>query len=134
MVLVSPRHPNVTHKFNRFSANVPLLYPLKTSENIWFSNDFRGYRSGILAENRLNLGLMGWWKLVHESLFSYTNITKLQTILSKFQRILPEFDKLQMYLIRFWHILIIYLFNSEFYPWSDSPAAMYWAQQKAFLQ
>ena len=59
MVLVSPRHPNVTHKFNRFSANVPLLYPLKTSENIWFSNDFRGYRSGILAENRLNLGLMG---------------------------------------------------------------------------
>ena len=40
--------------FNPFSTNVPLLYPLKTSENIRFSDVFRGYRSGTLVENGLN--------------------------------------------------------------------------------
>ena len=34
-----------------FSTNVPLLYPLKTSENLCFSDVFRGYRSGTLVEN-----------------------------------------------------------------------------------
>ena len=38
---------------NPFSSNVPLLYPLKTSENFRFSDVFRGYRSGTLVENRL---------------------------------------------------------------------------------
>ena len=38
---------------NPFSTNVPLPYPLKTSENLWFSDIFRGYRSGTLVENRL---------------------------------------------------------------------------------
>ena len=36
-----------------FSSNVPLLYPLKTSENRKSSNIFRGYRSGTLIENWL---------------------------------------------------------------------------------
>ena len=36
-----------------FSSNVPLLYPLKTSENRKSSNIFRGYRSGTLIENGL---------------------------------------------------------------------------------
>ena len=35
---------------NPFPANVPLLYPLKTSE---ISDIFWGYRSGILVENGL---------------------------------------------------------------------------------
>ena len=39
--------------FNPFSTNVPLLYPLKTSENLRFSDVFRGYRSGTLVENEL---------------------------------------------------------------------------------
>ena len=39
--------------FNPFSTNVPLLYPLKASENLWFSDAFRGYRSGTLVENGL---------------------------------------------------------------------------------
>ena len=40
---------------NPFSTNVPLLYPLKTSENLrWFSDVFRGYRSWTLTENGLN--------------------------------------------------------------------------------
>ena len=32
-------------------ANIPLLYPLKTSENQRFSDVFRGYRNGTLDEN-----------------------------------------------------------------------------------
>ena len=40
---------------NPFSTNIPLLYPLKTSENVQFSDVLRGYRSGTLVEN----GLMG---------------------------------------------------------------------------
>ena len=34
---------------NPFHANVPFLCPLKTSENLWFSDVFRGYRNGTLA-------------------------------------------------------------------------------------
>ena len=37
---------------NPFPTNVLLLYPLKTSENLQFSNVLRGgYRSGALVEN-----------------------------------------------------------------------------------
>ena len=39
--------------YNPFSTNVPLLHPLKTSENPRFSDVFRGYRSGTLIENGL---------------------------------------------------------------------------------
>ena len=39
---------------NPFSTKVPLLYPLKTSENRRFLDVFRGYRSGTLVENGLN--------------------------------------------------------------------------------
>ena len=38
---------------NLFLTNVPLLYPLKTSEKLRFSDVFRRYRSGTLVENRL---------------------------------------------------------------------------------
>ena len=37
-----------------FSSNVPLLHPLKTSENLRFSDVFRGYKIGTLVENGLN--------------------------------------------------------------------------------
>ena len=40
---------------NPFSTNVPLLCPLKTSENRGFSDVFREYRSGALIENRFLL-------------------------------------------------------------------------------
>ena len=36
---------------NPFSANALLLYPLKTSENLQFSDVFREYRSGTSVEN-----------------------------------------------------------------------------------
>ena len=31
---------------NPFAPNAPFLYPLKTSENVTFSDVFRGYRKG----------------------------------------------------------------------------------------
>ena len=34
---------------NPFHANVPFLYPLKTSENQRFSDVFGGYRNGTLV-------------------------------------------------------------------------------------
>ena len=40
-----------------FQANVPFLYPLKTSENLWFSDVCRGYRNGTLASNGSNFHL-----------------------------------------------------------------------------
>ena len=38
---------------NPFLVNVLFLHPLKTSENLWFSNIFRGYRNGTLLWNGL---------------------------------------------------------------------------------
>ena len=39
--------------FNPFLVNVPILYPLKTPENLWFSGVFRGYKMGTLERNGL---------------------------------------------------------------------------------
>ena len=33
--------------------NAPFLYPMKTSENLRFSNVFRGYKKGISGSNGL---------------------------------------------------------------------------------
>ena len=38
---------------NPFHINFPFLYPLKTSENVWFSGVLRGYRNETLAWNGL---------------------------------------------------------------------------------
>ena len=37
--------------FNSFLANAPILYPLKTPENLWLSGIFKGYKMGTLAIN-----------------------------------------------------------------------------------
>ena len=45
----------VKYFINPFVPNVPFLYPLKTSENLWFSNVFRGYQKrsvGVLMFSR----------------------------------------------------------------------------------
>ena len=39
---------------NSFLANIPILYPLKTPENLWFSGVFWGYKMGTLARNGLS--------------------------------------------------------------------------------
>ena len=41
--------------FNLFLANFPILYPLKTPENLWFSGVFRGFKMGILARNGVHV-------------------------------------------------------------------------------
>ena len=38
-------------ELNLFQANAPFLYPLKTSENLWFSDVFRRYRKETLTWN-----------------------------------------------------------------------------------
>ena len=40
-------------RFKQFQTNVPFIYPLKTSESLWFSDIFWGYRKGTLAWNGL---------------------------------------------------------------------------------
>ena len=39
--------------FNTFLANVPILYPLWTPENQWFTGVFRGLKMGTIAINML---------------------------------------------------------------------------------
>ena len=41
-------------QFNPFPANVAVLNPLKTQENLWFFGVFRGNKMGTLAGNGLN--------------------------------------------------------------------------------
>ena len=43
----------IVSSINPFLAKVPILYPLKTPENLWFSGVFRGYKIGTLARNGL---------------------------------------------------------------------------------
>ena len=44
---------SLSSSFNAFLANVPILNPLKTPENLWFSGVFRGYKMGTFARNGL---------------------------------------------------------------------------------
>ena len=54
-------HGNTSHhstvyklnKVNPFLANVPILYPRKTPENLWFSGVFRRYKMGKFVRNGL---------------------------------------------------------------------------------
>ena len=45
---------NKKYLLDPFSTNVPLLNALKISENLQFSDVFRGFRSKTLVENGLN--------------------------------------------------------------------------------
>ena len=54
---------------NPFQANVPFLYPLKTLENLQFSDVYRGNRMGTLTWNGLMIDLSsGMWNLVLQRL------------------------------------------------------------------
>ena len=48
----------MTKKLNSFKANVLFIYPLKMPENLWFSDVFRGYRNGTLAQKKVNDAMM----------------------------------------------------------------------------
>ena len=43
------------NSINPFHADVIFLYPLKTSENLWFSDVFREYRNGTIAWQGLKI-------------------------------------------------------------------------------
>ena len=64
---------NICFLFNRFTTNVPLLCPLKISENLWFSDIFREYRSGTFVENELMI------KYQNESFTPFTALTRYWT-------------------------------------------------------
>ena len=42
----------VTEQFNQFLASAPVLYPLKTQKNLWFSGVFRGNKITTVLRNR----------------------------------------------------------------------------------
>ena len=44
---------SVNDYVNPFHATVLFRYPLKASENLWFSDVFKGYRKRPVAQNRL---------------------------------------------------------------------------------
>ena len=46
-----PTKITLNSPLNPFLANFPILYSLKTPENLWFSGVFRGYKMGTLARN-----------------------------------------------------------------------------------
>ena len=45
---------------NSFLVSVPILYPLKTLENIWFSDVFRECKLGTSTRSVLNLSFISW--------------------------------------------------------------------------
>ena len=42
------REKSLRKSINSFHVNIPFAYPLKTSENLWFSGVFRGCRNRII--------------------------------------------------------------------------------------
>ena len=70
---------------NPFSINVPLLYPLKTLENLRFSDVFRGYRSGRLVGNGLK-NYNHFQKLKTLSLPPFANLVRFDNVTLPTQR------------------------------------------------
>ena len=78
----STRNLYILHlKVNPFPANVPILYPLTTTENQRFSVVFRGYEMGTLAANGLNIF---WFKniLILKSYGLQVNLKVINNFLS----------------------------------------------------
>ena len=48
--------PQCNISMNTFLTNVPILYPLRTQKNLWFSSVFKGYSMGTLARSMLTSG------------------------------------------------------------------------------
>ena len=82
---------------NPFSTNVPLLYPLRTSKNLRFSDIFRGYKSGTLAENGLIKSISNSCSQVFYRTAAFINFTKFLSpnvsTLNILKRILRKFSE-----------------------------------------
>ena len=94
--------------FNPFSTNVPLLYPLKTSENLWFSDVFKGYRSGTLVENGLiNFSPVAYPAGIYLLKVNTRNTRKRCEICSKLTTKIPErrhWRRSGIFIVNFEHI------------------------------
>ena len=55
---IHSRRTNILILFNPLVPIVACLYSLKTSESLWFSHVFRGYKKAVLGTN----GLINIWK------------------------------------------------------------------------
>ena len=60
----------------------PFLYPLKTSENLWFSDVFKGYRKRLVAWNGLRLQRK---KLIYRTwlLLNFNNSNQINFVLKE---------------------------------------------------
>ena len=88
--------------FNPFSTNL-LLFPSKTSENLWFSDIFRGYRSGTLVEN----GIMPQTSFGHEP-----KCLKWKTVAS--WQYIKNIQRKQFSVYAFQPVLYLYFYSSSF--------------------
>ena len=82
------------HFFNLFVPNAPFLYHLKTSENLRFSDVFRGYRQGALETN----GLIHWLRTASLSQYCQKNYSEKDSqksfwVLEKCTKALDSFKK-----------------------------------------
>ena len=75
--------------FNPFQVNVPLPYPLKTSEKLPFSYNFRGYRSGTLIENGLTISFLRFYEHIPLNWEHVVQAALREKWYRRAQRILP---------------------------------------------
>ena len=68
-----PCYIEVYPNYNLFWPNFTFLYSLKTSEKLWFSDVFRGYRNGTVGQNGLNTIQISfqYWDIFHSSEASF---------------------------------------------------------------
>ena len=60
-----------------FLTDASILYPLKTSENLWFSGVFRGYKMGTLVKNGLISVIVNYIPIFQKSgIHSQSNLSK----------------------------------------------------------
>ena len=66
-----------TIKINQFLVYFPILYPLKTQGNLWFSVVLRRYKMGTMARNRLRVILVKD-RLKNQRYFSLASLSRWQ--------------------------------------------------------
>ena len=102
--LLNPVNENI---LNQFLANVPILCPLKTPENLWFSGVFRGYKKGTLANNGWN----SYYTRFSRNISHLRNIYLLYSSKKIIRYSIPmKFQYRQLTVIHFWLRKVIFNF------------------------
>lgn len=100
--LITPFHFNGTslwesgHECTDTGFIAPFLYPLKTSQNIWFSDVFRGYKKGYWRD-------LGWFFIIFVFLsiifgFNFIHHKALTFIYTNLQYLLMGSNELPLHL------------------------------------